>query len=183
MQRINKRRAAIAAAVALVATSGTAAQAALVPDTSALRGDVQRIVTHASEDSSKTAIDARSVAYELAGPLARRVAATAERTTGDASRAIGRVYATAGFTAFAVVNRAGRVVAGSSGVSVTTPQAGRWDLGWATDMRGCASVAMTNSVTPRMLRVQQLSPFAIRVMDRSTGASLRRGGFGVAVVC
>lgn len=183
MQRINKRRAAIAAAVALVATSGTAAQAALVPDTSAVRGDLQRIVNHITEDSGKTVLDTRSVADQVTGPLSGLVADTVKRTTGDASRAVGRVYRSVGFSAFAVVNRAGRVVAGSNGVSITTPLAGRWDFGWATDMSGCATIAMTNSVTPRVMRVQQVSPFAIRVLDRATGASVRRSGFGVAVIC
>lgn len=183
MQRINKRRAAIAAAVAFIATSGTAAHAALVPDTSTVRGDLQRIVTHVSEDSTQTVLDTRSIVDQVTGPLSGLVGSTVKRTTGDASRAVGRIYRTAGFTAFAVVSRAGRVVAGSNGLSVTTPLAGRWDFGWATDMSGCATIAMTNSVTPRVLRVQQLSPFAFRVLDRTTGASVKRSGFGVAVIC
>lgn len=183
MQRINKRRAAIAAAVALVATSGAAAQAALVPDTSAVRGDAQRIVTNNIKDTGQTAADTRSVAGEVAASLSGLVGMTVRRTTGEASRAVAEVYRAAGVTAFAVVNRAGRVVASSQFLSIATPLAGRWDLGWDTDTGGCATVAMTNSATPRVLRVRQLSPASVRVLERSTGASVRRSGFGVAVVC
>jgi hypothetical protein len=38
-------------------------------------------------------------------------------------------------------------------------------------------------VTPRVLRVQYLSPASIRVLNRATGASVKRSGFGVAVIC
>jgi hypothetical protein len=183
MQRITKRRAAFATALALVATSGTTAHAALVPDTGAVRADLQRTIQHITTDTSQTALDTAALADQVAGPLRELVRATVKRATGDASRLVGSAYSQVGFTAFAVVDRAGRLVAGSNGVSIVTPAAGRWQIAWGTSMRGCATVAMSNSVTPRVLRVQHVSPMSIRVLDRVSGASVRRSGFGVAVIC
>lgn len=183
MQRISKRRAAIAAALALVATSGTAAQASTVPDTNVVQADLQRIVKHATEDSTQTALHAAALADQVAGPLRELVAASMRRTSRDASALVRDVYSQAGFTAFAVINRAGRIVGGYNVLSVGTPATGRWYFGWSTSTDGCATVAMTNSVTPSILRVKRVSPTSIRVMDRTTGASVRRSGFGVAVIC
>ena len=183
MQRITKRRAAIAAALALVATSGTAAQAALVPDTSAVRADLQRTINNVTNDATRTAIDTKAVADQVAGPLRELVSATAKRTTRDASVLVGQTYRTLGFQAFAVVDRTGRLVAGSNVLSVSTPAAGRWDIAWATNTSGCATVAMSNSLTPRVLRFGYVSPLGVQVLSRVTGASVRRSGFGVAVIC
>jgi hypothetical protein len=183
MQRINKRRAALAAAIALVATSGTAAQAALVPDTSNVRSDLQRTIQHVQQDTGQTVVDTGLVADQVVGPLRNYIGATVRETPRQALSLIGRTYQQLGFTAFAVVNRAGRVVVGHNVLSIATPAAGRWDLAWATSTSGCATVAMSNSVTPRVLRVAQVSPASISVLSRVTGAAVRRSGFAVAVIC
>src|SRR5688572_17120062 len=118
MQRITKRRAAFAAALALVATSGTAAHAALVPDTGAVRADLQRTIQHVTQDTGQTVVDSSAVVDQVAGPLRELVSSTVKRTNRDASALVGGVYRTLGFTAFAVVDRAGHLVAGSNVVSI-----------------------------------------------------------------
>jgi hypothetical protein len=99
-------------------------------------------------------------------------------TTARLSRALRNT----GVTAFAIVDRTGRVVRGPGVVSVSTTR-GVIDIGWANDYRGCVQVALSNTLVPQVLNLDLSMPLHTRVISgrAATKASLRN--LSVAVVC
>jgi hypothetical protein len=93
-----------------------------------------------------------------------------------------RALRNTGVSAFAIVDRTGRVVRGPGVVSVSTTR-GVLDIGWANDHRGCVQVALSNTLVPQVLNLDLSMPLHTRVISgrAATKASLRN--LSVAVVC
>jgi hypothetical protein len=157
MLRTTSRLGAIAASLALMAGTASAAQASVIPPVGPTLTDAHQLVVHAYLD--------------------------VKGMTHDALELTGGTYKNTTVSAFAIVDRAGQIVAGSNVVGIQSPTVGRYEIRWSVGTNGCATVAMDNSLTPRVLRVHRASSKSVAVLSRRAGASLHRAGFSVAVVC
>jgi hypothetical protein len=192
---------AIAAAVASPASASEVSSASLQSDVQQLVGDitqdsqliaddavviaqptllrVQSTVAALRRDVSSIARRTTTSALRTTDSTARRTTNSALRTTDSTVKSVRRL----GARAFVAVDRTGRTAVGPSTVSVIHPVTGVWDIYWGLDLGGCAQVAMANNRTSDLLRVEQTSPFSVRVLQRSTTADLSGAGFVLAAFC
>ncbi len=69
-----------------------------------------------------------------------------------------------GVTAFAVIDAHGRVLRGPGALGVNTFIGGA-ELTWSRSLAGCAMVALSNDIVPRMLVVDAVTPVRTRIAD------------------
>ena len=136
--------------------------------TTSTTGTATKTTTRTTAAAKSEVSDTQAIANNVARKAAQRVA---------------NAYRALGIATFAVVDRTGHLVAGSNGVRVFTPAAGLWDIRWSTNMSGCVTVALDNTLTGPMLPIRQISTKEIRVLRRSSSASAGDSGFSVASFC
>jgi len=185
MQLINSRRLAVAGlcAVAGGVAAAPSAQAATVQvdlaptpvvvtvDTQAIQNDVGALVNDVA-------------ALRIA--TVQRVQSTLSRVNSGVlaptSARIANVLRQTGVTAFAIVDRSGRVLRGPSAVAVHTRRGGA-DVRWTNDFSGCLQIALSNTLTPQLLSIDASTPGLTRVTSRSASARASLRNLTVAVIC
>jgi hypothetical protein len=184
-----------AAGLSVLAACGALAgpAAADTPAPGPLQQDVQQVVADVSTDSAQIAVHAvdavmptvRSVPWSVAA-LQRQVRDIVRRTgvsTRRSGERIARNVVSSEADAFAVVGRTGRMVAGRNAVALSQPVAGATVVQWAMDLSGCTQVAIATDRAGSLLRVEPVSPVAVRVLQRSAAAGLGSQGFVIAAYC
>ncbi len=133
--------------------------------------DTQAVVT--------TVADVRVAAVDLVQAKLRQANAGVVAPTANR---VANVLRASGVTAFAVVDRSGRVLRGPGVVGVNTRR-GVLDVVWANDFRGCLQVALNNTLLPRGLDLDMSMPLHTRVTSGSGKARASLRNVTVAVVC
>ena len=184
-----------AAGLSALAIAGVSAlPAAAAPSTAPVRSDVQSLVSDVTASAGAitgdtvssivgpTLVDVDGAVQSLrrqVSSITRRTRVSVQRTLNDTVAAVRRT----GANAFVVVDRTGRVASGPSAVSISQPVTGLWDIAWGIDLGGCTQVAMANDRTSALLRVEPMSPVAVRVLRRSSALDLSNAGFVLAAYC
>lgn len=188
MSSINTRRLAATGLCALAAGAAVApsAQAADV-QVDLGNGPIVAVDTQPLQSTvSQTLSGTVDTVTALRQSVIRRVELTLRQTNTrivapTASRVAGVLRQT-GVTAYAIVDRSGRILRGPSAVSVHTRR-GLIDVAWANDFRGCLQVALSNTLVPQVLNVDVAMPLHTRVTQGTGKARASLRNVTVAVVC
>jgi hypothetical protein len=97
------------------------------------------------------------------------------------AKSVANVLRASGVTAFAVVDRSGRVLR-QGAVSVHNSR-GLVDVAWTNDFRGCLQIALSNTLAPQVLNLDLSMPLHSRVTSGNGKARASLRNVSVAVVC
>jgi hypothetical protein len=164
----------------------SALRAEVIRTTGATKSQVNKTTSFALTTLTKTNALVKGQLNKTTATALKTVGSTTQTTkatTRYAASTLAAAYRTVGITTFAIVDGTGRLVAGSSGISVFTPVAGSWDMRWRTSLDGCVVVALNNSLTGPIMRTGRVSSTEIRVKDKGAAAQAGDSGFSVAVIC